>query len=174
MTKQFHRGCALFVASIALVFGADTAVAGTSEMGAHSAECKEITARLIEATNAQFDHYSPSGNNVFFKKPEMVLSCMTHRPTGVSLTWDISGFPPNEWFSLLATAGKAVTGVNVKSLEVGLRKYHRAALKDRSELSDLEVRAAKIECQAFMRDGGGVNIHIWMNDHEARKAIEDR
>ncbi|WP_439359956.1 hypothetical protein [Bradyrhizobium sp. DASA03007] len=173
MMKVFHRGCAMLAACIALWFAAETAVAGTLEMGAHTAECKAITARLVEATNAQFDHYSPSGNNVFFKKPEMVLSCMTHRLTSVSLAWDLSGFPPNQWFSLLAAAGKAVTGVDVKSLEVGLRKCHRAALKDPSELSDLEVRAAKIECQAFTRDGGGVNIHIWMNDHEARKGIEE-
>ncbi len=71
------------------------------EKGAHSAdECKEITARLVEATNSNFDHYSPSGNNVFLKNPDMVLSCMTHSLTGVSLAWDNSGFPPNAWFGL--------------------------------------------------------------------------
>lgn len=143
------------------------------ENGAQTVECKQITAGLIEATNASFDHYSPSGNNVFFKNPEMVLSCMTHRLTGVSLGWDESGFPPNAWFGLLARAGKAVTGVDVNTLEAASRKCHRAALKDESELADIDIPNAKIECQAFTRDGGGVNIHIWINDHEARKGIED-
>lgn len=149
----------------AIFLAATTATATTLEIGAHTAECKEITARLIEATNAQFDHYSPSGNNIFLKKPDIVLSCMTPRLTGISLTWDFSGFPSNEWFSLLAKAGAAVTGVGLKSLEAASRKCHRSALKDESELAGLEVENAKIECQAFTRDGGGVNIHIWMNDH---------
>jgi hypothetical protein len=150
-----------------------SAFAAPFEMGAHEAECKAITARLIEETNTAFDHYSPSGNNVFLKNPGMVLSCMTHRLTGVSLTWDKSGFPPNEWFGLLARAGKAVTGVDVKTLERASRNCHRAALKDKSELSDLDIPNAKIECQASTREGGGVNIHIWMNDHEARKAVAE-
>jgi hypothetical protein len=57
-------------------------------------------------TGTTFDHYSPSGDNVFFKKPDMHLSCTSHRITGFSLSWDDSGFPPNTWFNLLALAGK--------------------------------------------------------------------
>lgn len=149
------------------------AYAAPSERAADSAECKGITARLIEATNASFDHYSPSGDNVFLKGPDMVLSCTSHRLTGISLTWDASGFPPNAWFGLLAKAGKAVTGVELKKLESASRQCHRSALKDKSELAELDIPNAKIECQAFTRDGGGVNISIWINDHESRKGIEE-
>jgi hypothetical protein len=148
---------------LVLMLGIRSALAGTSEGGAQSSECKEITARLIEATNADFDHYSPSGNNVFLKKPDMVLSCMSHRLSGVSLTWNSSGFPSNEWFGLLARAGKAVTGVDAKTLEAASRKCHRAALRDKSELADLDIPNAKIECQAFTRDGGGVN-HPYLDE----------
>jgi hypothetical protein len=158
----------------AFLFAITTATAGPFEpTGAHSVECKEITARLVEATGAALDGYSPSGNNVFFKKPGMLLICQSHRYTGVSLNWDESGFPPNAWFRLLARAGKAVTGVDVETLEAESHKCHRAALKDESELADIDIPNAKIECQAFTRDGGGVVIHIWMNDHEARKGIEE-
>jgi hypothetical protein len=129
--------------------------------------------RLVEATNASFDHYSPSGDNVFLKRPDMLLSCTSHRLTGISLTWDASGFPPNAWFGLLAKAGNAVTGVDLKKLELASRQCHRSALKDKTELADLDIPNAKIECQAFTRDGGGVNISIWMNDHDARKGIEE-
>jgi hypothetical protein len=38
------------------------------------------------------------------------------------------------------------------------------ALKDKTELADIEIPNAKIECQAFTRDGGGVNISIWIDD----------
>lgn len=152
---------------------ATSANAAQSERAADSAECKGIIARLVEATNASFDHYSPSGDNVFLKGPDMVLSCTSHRLTGVSLTWDASGFPSNTWFALLAKAGKAVTGVDLRKLESASRQCHRTALKDKAELADMDIPNAKIECQAFTRDGGGVNISIWMNDHEARKGIEE-
>ena len=147
--------------------------AAQSERAADSAECKGIIARLIEATNASVDHYSPSGDNVFLKGPNMVLSCTSHRLTGISLTWDASGFPSNAWFVLLARAGKAVTGVDLKKLESASRQCHRSALKDKTELAELDIPSATIECQAFTRDGGGVNISIWKNDHEARKGIEE-
>jgi hypothetical protein len=158
------------VALIAIGIGGSQAIA---DNGGQSAECKGITARLIELTGTSFDHYSPSGDNVFFRHPDMHLSCTNHRLTGVSLNWDLSGFPPNEWFTLLALAGKAVTGVDPRILETAAHKCHRAALKDKSELADLDIPNAKIECQAFTRDGGGVDIGIWINEREARKGVED-
>ncbi len=81
--------------------------------------------------------------------------------------WDQNGFPPNAWFMLAATAGKAVTGVDPRKLESAIRKCHRAALKDESELSDVEIPNAKIECQAYTRDGGSVGVSIWINDKKA-------
>jgi hypothetical protein len=128
--------------------------AGSAGEGANSAECKEITARLIEATNSTFDGYSPMGDNVFLKHPDMLLRCMTHRLTGVSLEWDDSGFPPKAWFVLLAKAGQAVTRVDVKTLEAASRKCHRSALKEQDSLADLDIPNAKIECQAFADSGG--------------------
>ena len=68
--------------------------------------------------------------------------------------------PPNRWFVLLAAAGSAVTGVDPKRLEAGAHTCHRATLKNTSELAELDLKEAKIECQAFTRDGGGVVIDI--------------
>jgi len=159
--------------ALAIATIATPANAAQGERAADSAECKGIIARLIEATNASFDHYSPSGDNVFLKGPDMVLRCTSHRLTGISLTWDASGFPSNAWFALLAKAGKAVTSVDLKRLESASRQCHHSALKDKTELADIDIPNAKIECQAFTRDGGGVNISIWVNDHESRKGIEE-
>jgi hypothetical protein len=154
-------GAAITILSVS---GMTSGFAAPIERAAHSPECKRIIARLLEATDASFDHYSPSGERVFFRSPKSVLSCTSRRHTGISLTWDASGFPPNEWFGLLAKAGKAVTGADLKKLESASRQCHRSALKDRTELADIEIPNAKIECQAFTRDGGGVNISIWPDD----------
>jgi hypothetical protein len=166
----------MIAAALALMMTSGTALSGDlagEGQGAQSAECKEITARLIKATNSTFAGYSPSGYNAFLKNPGMLLQCMTHRLTGVSLEWDDSGFPPNAWFVLLAKAGEAVTGVDVKTLEAASRKCHRSALKEQDSLADLDIPNAKIECQAFADSGGGVIISIFVNDHEARKGIEE-
>ncbi|MGV7213459.1 hypothetical protein [Bradyrhizobium sp. UFLA05-112] len=39
-----------------------------ADNGAQSPESKEITARLVDLTGTTFDHYSPSGDDGFFKK----------------------------------------------------------------------------------------------------------
>jgi hypothetical protein len=151
------RSCARYAACLWL------ALFGNAQAGEGSAEtpqCKEITARLIELTNTHFDHFSPSRGSVFFKNPDMVLICDPKFVTYVAFNWDESGFPPNKWFGLLAMAGSAVTGTDPKRLEAGAHRCHRAALKEASELSQLELKDAVIECQAFTRDGGGVTIDI--------------
>jgi hypothetical protein len=158
---MFMRLCAAAITFLS-VFGMTWGFAAPIERAAGSAECKGIIARLLEATDASFDHYSPSGEGVFFRSPKSVLSCTSHRHTGISLTWDASRFPPNEWFGLLAKAGKAVTGADLKKLESASRRCYRSALTDRTELSDIEIPNAKIECQAFTGDGDGVNVSIWI------------
>ena len=158
------RLCGALAITILFVSGMISGFAAPIERTVDSAECKGIIARLLEATNASFDHYSPSGDIVFLRSPKIVLSCKSHRFTGISLTWDASVFPPNAWFGLLAKAGKAVTGVDLKELESASRQCHRSALKDKTELAGIGIPNATIECRAFTRDGGGINISIWIND----------
>lgn len=134
------------------------AVAG--EHSAETPECREMTARIIERTNTHFDRFSPSGGSVFFKRPDMVLICDPKFVTYVSLNWDASGFPPNDWFALAATAGNAVTGVDLKKLEAAAHRCQRAALRDKGEQAAAALPNAAIECQAFTRDGGGVVVTI--------------
>lgn len=134
--------------------------ASAGEHSAEAPECKEITARIIEQTNTHFDHFSRSGGSVFFKRPDMVLICDPKFVTYVSLNWDASGFPPNDWFALAATAGNAVTGADRTKLEAAAHRCHRAALKDKSELARIELPEAAIDCQAFTRDGGGAVVDV--------------
>ena len=100
-----------------------------------SPECKGIIARLMQETDAKFDHVSGLGNEVFFRHPlaeNLSLTCIAHRLTGVSMNWDDGSNPPKDWFALAAKAGKAVTGVDKDWLEAAIRKCHRVALKDPS------------------------------------------
>jgi hypothetical protein len=157
------RFCAAVIA-VVFLSGVTSGFADPVERPAESSECRGIVARLLEATDESFDHYSPSGEKVFFKNRKSVLSCMGHRHAGISLTWDADGFPPNEWFGLLAKAGKAVTGADLKELQSASRECYRAALKDNTELADTEIPNAKVECRTFTHDGRGMNISIWMDD----------
>lgn len=162
--------------SIAIVLLPIAASSAEVERNVDSAECKDITARIIESTGARFDHFSPVGNDVFFDHPgtqSISLSCATHRLTGVSIVWDKNSFPPNAWFNLVARSGNAVTGASLKRLTTALHACHRAALRDADNLSNVELPPAKIECSAFTRDGGGVFMSVWVNDHEARKGVEE-
>ncbi|MCK1456696.1 hypothetical protein IVB36_38905 [Bradyrhizobium sp. 35] len=147
------------------LFAATLLMLGTlaGRAGEHSAEtpeCKEITARIIEQTNTHFDHFSPSGGSVFFRKPDMVMICDPKFVTYVSLNWDASGFPPNDWFALVATAGSAVTGADAKKLEAAAHRCHRAALKEAEEQASVVLPNAMVGCQAFTRDGGGAIVDV--------------
>ena len=150
--------------AIPFVFGISSGFAAPIESAAESSTCKEIIARILEATDESFDHYSPSGEKVFFRNRKSVLSCTGYRHAGISFAWDAGGFPPNVWFGLLAKAGKAVTGADLKKLGSASRECYRSALKDKTEPASMEIPNAKIECQAFTLEGGAINISIW-KDH---------
>lgn len=49
----------------------------------------------------------------------------------------------------------------------------RMGERRKTELAELEIPNAKIERQAFTRDAGGVSMSIRVNDHEARKGVEE-
>jgi hypothetical protein len=161
--------------AIVFVLGISSGFATPLERGALSVECKGIIARLLAATDESFDHYSPSGEEVFFRNRKSVLSCSGYRHAGISLTWDSVSIPPNEWFGLLAKVGKAVTGADLKKLQSASRQCFRSALEDKTELADVEIPNAKIECQAFTLDGGGVNVSVWMdNALSVRPVLNER
>lgn len=158
--KEYFEKSRIACGALAALFLVSPEAATASERSAETPECKEITARIIERTNTHFDHFSPSRGSVFFKRPDMVLICDPKSVTYVSLNWDTSGFPPNDWFALAATAGGAVTDADPKKLEAAAHRCHRAALRDKTELTSVHLPDATVECQAFTRDGGGVVITV--------------
>ncbi|OPY98933.1 hypothetical protein A5906_30720 [Bradyrhizobium sacchari] len=150
MTRSFKEGSArtwrFTSRALAALFLGSVQTAAAGEHSAETPGCKEITARLIERTNTHFDRFSPSGGSVFFKRPDMVLICDPKFVTYVSINWDASGFPSNDWFALAARAGSAVTGTELKKLETAAHRCHRAALNDKSELASVYLDDATVEC----------------------------
>jgi hypothetical protein len=69
------RLCGAPAIAILFVFGITSVFAAPMERAVDSAECKGIMARLLEATNTSFDHYSALGDTVFLRNPKIVLSC---------------------------------------------------------------------------------------------------
>lgn len=127
------------------------AIAG--ERSAETPERREITARIIERETRISITSRPPGGSVFFKKPDRVLIC---DPKFVNA----SGFPSNDWFALVATAGSAVTGVDPKILQAAAHRCQRTALKDDGEQATVALPNAAVGCQAFTRDGGGVVVDV--------------
>jgi hypothetical protein len=61
---------------------------------------------------------------------------------------------------LAATAGNAVTGVDLKKLEAAAHRCHRAALKDTDEQAAVALPGATVGCLAFTRDRGGMIVDV--------------
>jgi hypothetical protein len=90
----------------------------------------------------------------------------------VFISWE-SASPPKAWFALAVQAGQAITGETPQSLHDAIEKCYHDALKDKSELSSVELPKSKIECQAFTRDGGAVSMTITVDDGKDRDPPEE-
>lgn len=86
------------------------------------------------AGNTHFDHFSASGGSVFFKKPDRVLICDPKFVTRAA-SRQMIGLP-------------SPRRQEARS-RVSIRKNCRRRLID-----------ARIGCQAFTRDGGGVVVDV--------------
>lgn len=142
------------------------AVALACAGSAQADECDVQTARVVQATGAQFDHRSPSGENVFLRHPlarEFVMSCIGKDVIGpghVSISFD-GAYPPNGYFDLVARAASASMGFPGEEARRLAVTCHRKALADAEELGEASTRTIRVECQSFRRDGGGTLIGVW-------------
>ena len=141
-----------------------------SEMGSVGADtagaaprCKDRIARLMQATGAKFERYSPGGENVIFTSSDyedMHLHCANPNEVYVSTTL-LAAYPSNEWFRLVSKAGEAVGSTSANEIEAAARKCHAAALNSAAENAIVRLPRARVECDASTRNGGGVSMKIW-------------
>jgi hypothetical protein len=78
------------------------------------------------------------------------------------VAWDHQAHPPADTVAFIAKAGEYLTGATNAELKIALAACVTEALKLGSrEMGDREFRGVKVECQAFMRDGGGGSATIY-------------
>jgi hypothetical protein len=76
--------------------------------------------------------------------------------------WNRQPRPPSNVAALISSGGEFVIGATREEIVGEMSACITAALKpDASELADREIRGVKIECQAFLRDGGGGSVTIY-------------
>jgi hypothetical protein len=127
-------------------------------------DCRTITQKIVGATSARFDQFSELGTRVLFEHPsarDLSLSCTSPGKIGVYVRSDAAE-PPAAFFDLATKAGVATTGELMSTLGMAIRNCHRAALQGRTEFAATETPMAKIECQAFTRQGGGTSVSVWV------------
>jgi hypothetical protein len=127
-------------------------------------DCRTVTEKIVGATSARFEQFSELGTRVLFAHPsarDLSLSCTSPEKIGVFVRWDAAE-PPAAFFDLATKAGVATTGELMLTLGMAIRNCHRAALQGRTEFAATETPMAKIECQAFTRQGGGTSVSVWV------------
>jgi hypothetical protein len=153
-----------FLITTAFALCASGAALAQDHVGPPAAQCKEVAARLIKATGAKFDRWTPSGYRVFFKSPEMLFDCDSDYPDnrGLHMAWDKADFPSDAWFGEVAKAGRVVTGVDLRKLEAATRQCYRAALdsKARAAFSDLPNKMTVL-CSGIGRVEGAEIVRIY-------------
>lgn len=77
-------------------------------------------------------------------------------------SWDGSAKPPAATLAFIGRGGEFLTGATAAELTKETQTCVAAALKpDAMETAAREFRGAKIECQAFARDGGGGSVTVY-------------
>lgn len=80
----------------------------------------------------------------------------------ISAYWDNSGQPNQSDIYWASAAASPVIGVSNEQIQIAINKCVTEALKPASkELANIFFDGAKIECQAFERDGGGGSVTIF-------------
>jgi hypothetical protein len=124
-------------------------------------ECDALAAEIVDREGLAVDRRTTM-RVIFTKHPlvsEMSVGC-TFRPPDLFMSWD-GAYPPTSFYDLLGRVGHIVTGGQAAQVRDGAARCQRAALKSKSELSDLTIAGISFECQAFARGGGGTSITLY-------------
>ncbi len=160
----------------AMVFVVAAILVGTVLSGAAPRACTvppDLVARVATATGGVV-----AGKNYFgfvgFSHPatdEFMLECGLAKYNIYALR-DV-GHPSDDFFEVVAKAGAVIAGVSPKLVEKGLRACRSEALAG-DEHGNVTQDGVHIECQAFLRAGGGTVMFVWKGDEEDADAEDDK
>lgn len=95
---------------------------------------------------------------------EMTVGCprWSSGPEEYSFTLNWNGaLPLREFYVLAAKGGSIVHDEAEKLLAKAVGRCIQAAHRSPTELANVLSPKARLECQAFTRDGGGASVSIW-------------
>jgi hypothetical protein len=134
-------------------------------------ECVAMAMQIGTATNSTYVRTSEV--TVFFQPPlpeskgvnELSVGCEPwargHQDWSVYVAWGQNASPPKAYYGIVAQAGSILTNEQEGVLTKTAMDCVRNALSHKSELDDELTDKAKLECHAFARDGGAVDISVF-------------
>ena len=154
---------------ITMAFALCASVAAQAEedhVGPPAAECKEVAERLIEATGAEIDRWTPSGYRVFLNRPRCCLIATRTIPSTGDFKWHLKQptFLPmlgsEKWRRL-----GALTGVDIQEVEASTRQCYRAALDSETRNASKDLPNNKIvECSGTFLKNGYETVKFYSED----------
>lgn len=134
--------------------------------------CVALAMKIGAETRSEY--VRSSSLSVFFRPPlpkttildnELTVGCEFYltdpKDWRVFVSWAQSASPPLRYYEIVAQAGAILTGEKKDTLAKAAKTCVRTALGHKSELGDELTSKAKIECQAFARDGGSVSVSVF-------------
>ena len=131
-------------------------------------EC--VAMAMLIGTETRSQYVRKSSVMVFFKPPlqtttllenELSIGCQPwlsdRKDWSVHVYWGQSPSPPKEYYEIISKSGRILTGENEPALTSAAKVCVKKALSNTSDLGDELTDKAKLECQAFVRDGGSVS-----------------
>lgn len=135
---------------------------------------KDCVAKAMEIGQETGSDFQRMSHTVIFFQPPLAgtnllaVDCSSVSAIsgpGISLYWK-TAFPPAAYYELLAKAGAVLTGESQSALSAAAKSCAKKALADETEMSDQLTAKAKIECHAFVRNGGSVGTFIYLRDKD--------
>lgn len=147
------------------LFGASAALSVLlSSASAEAWECDALKDAVIKATGATFDKMSPLGTSYFLAHPavdDLSVNCAAKgRSTGISGGWHTAD-PPRHFYMTLALAGGELANGPASKVETTIRACLQKAILDKGKTAEVESGTLRFECQAYRRDGEGVQVSIF-------------
>lgn len=127
--------------------------------------CDAVSEALQSRIGAKFARKSPLMGNIFLTHPaadDVVVFCGPR----VSVALAKDGAPTADYLRLATVAARFVTESNDRGLPAAIAGCLKAARRASDELGDGKTEHVSIECQSFVRDGGGNHITVSPNLHD--------
>lgn len=87
------------------------------------------------------------------------VSCALGKPN-IAVSWD-GPKPDQQFYDLAGRAGSLVSSQSATEIVKLSKQCRQHAIKDSGEVATIEQNGLALECQAFVRDGGGTTISVF-------------